>query len=482
VYGDPNPANAASYTGLVNGDVATTLTGTLAFGGTGVTAVASTNVGDYPITPSGLTSGDYTIAFADGKLTITQAPLSVTPAGATRVFGAANPPFTGTVTGIKASDPITASYSTAANPASNVGSYDITASLNDPNARLGNYSVTLNKGTLTITKATPTVVWATPNPVPQGTALSATQLNATTSGVTGQPVGGGLTYVPPAGTPEYNVGAVQLATSFNSTDPNYTNATGAVQLQVTNVAPVVNSITLGSVPIALGGTASITASFTDPGINDAETATINWDDGQTLPGTVSNRTVTGSHIYASAGVYTITITVTDNNGGVGSRMSSVETIGYIVVYDPSAGFVTGGGWINSPQGACRLSSCALDGSTVGKATFGFNAKYQKGANQPDGNTEFQFQAGGLNFKSTTYSWLVVAGTKAQYKGAGTVNGKSGYTFMLTAIDGDSKGSPDAFRMKIMDASGLVVYDNQMGSLDDSSNATSLGGGSIVIHQ
>lgn len=78
--------------------------------------------------------------------------------------------------------------------------------------------------------------------------------------------------------------------------------------------------------------------------------------------------------------------------------------------------------------------------------------------------------------------MVVAGTKAQYKGAGTINGVAGYTFLLTAIDGDTKGLPDAFRIKIMDSSGGTVYDNKMGSAEDSSDATNLGGGSIVIHQ
>ena len=44
---------------------------------------------------------------------------------------------------------------------------------------------------------------------------------------------------------------------------------------------------------------------------------------------------------------------------------------------------------------------------------------------PSGATEFQFQAGSFNFKSTSYEWLVVAGAKAQYKGAGTDCTKAG---------------------------------------------------------
>jgi hypothetical protein len=41
---------------------------------------------------------------------------------------------------------------------------------------------------------------------------------------------------------------------------------------------------------------------------------------------------------------------------------------------------------------------------------------------------------------------------------------------------------DALRLKIWDvATGTVIYDNKFGDGDDSDAATTLGGGSIVIH-
>jgi hypothetical protein len=117
-----------------------------------------------------------------------------------------------------------------------------------------------------------------------------------------------------------------------------------------------------------------------------------------------------THSYTSAGIYDVSLTV--NDGYVDSAV--VKTFA-VVVYDPSAGFVTGGGWIDSPAGAYTA-----DPTLTGKATFGFVAKYQKGANVPSGNTEFQFKVGNLNFKSTSYEWLVVAGTQAIFKGVGTI--------------------------------------------------------------
>lgn len=153
---------------------------------------------------------------------------------------------------------------------------------------------------------------------------------------------------------------------------------------------------------------------------------------------------------------------------------------YVVVYDPDGGFVTGGGWINSPAGAY-----VADPALVGKANFGFVSKYQKGATVPTGATEFQFKVANLNFKSTAYDWLVVAGARAQYKGVGTINGAGEYGFLLTAIDGQQPGGGglDKFRIKIwLKATGAIVYDNQMGAADDGDAATVLGGGSIVIHK
>lgn len=121
---------------------------------------------------------------------------------------------------------------------------------------------------------------------------------------------------------------------------------------------------------------------------------------------------------------------------------------------------------------------------MGKANFGFNAKYKKGTTVPTGKTSFKFNAAGFHFKSTEYEWLVIAGQKAKFKGTGTVNGQGNYAFMITGMDNYKRrgDQPDAFRIKIWDRNGGgVVYDNQMNVPDSEYNATVLGGGSIVIH-
>jgi hypothetical protein len=80
---------------------------------------------------------------------------------------------------------------------------------------------------------------------------------------------------------------------------------------------------------------------------------------------------------------------------------------------------------------------------------------------------------------------VVSGARAQYKGVGTVNGTSGFGFMLTAIDGqlDGGGSTDKFRIKIWNiATSEMIYDNQMRASDSATPSTAIGGGSIIIHK
>ena len=153
----------------------------------------------------------------------------------------------------------------------------------------------------------------------------------------------------------------------------------------------------------------------------------------------------------------------------------------LAVYDPTGGFVTGGGWIDSPPEAYTP-----DPSLTGKATFGFVSKYKKGATTPTGETQFQFRVADLKFHSDVYDWLVVAGARAQYKGTGTVNGEGSFGFMLTAIDEKLTPSTDVdqFRIKIWDKDDgdAIVYDNQLGEGDDATPTTFVQGGSIIIHK
>jgi len=217
----------------------------------------------------------------------------------------------------------------------------------------------------------------------------------------------------------------------------------------------------------------------DPDTLDTHAVVWNWGDGSSSPGVLAESngsgTVKGEHSYSVPGVYRVMATVTDQASASGQSVFE-----FVVVYDPGAGFVAGGGWISSPAGAYSPNPVL-----TGMASFGFQSKYQRGTTVPFGHTQFQFHAADLSFESTRYQWLVIAGPKAQFKGEGSINGTGVFDFLLTAIDGQQNGGGgiDRFRIKIWDRStGQIIYDNQPGA-DNSSNAsTVITKGSIVIHK
>jgi fibronectin-binding autotransporter adhesin len=72
----PNPQFTATYAGFVGGETPAVLNGVLAFS---TPATLASAVGVYPITPYGQSSGNYTITYVDGKLTIQGSPVVTLP-------------------------------------------------------------------------------------------------------------------------------------------------------------------------------------------------------------------------------------------------------------------------------------------------------------------------------------------------------------------------------------------------------------------
>ncbi|MBN2214728.1 MAG: SBBP repeat-containing protein [Bacteroidales bacterium] len=243
---------------------------------------------------------------------------------------------------------------------------------------------------------------------------------------------------------------------------------------VLNQSPTITVMEVPYDPINVGNQVHLTAYYED---NNLETAVWDWGDGTTMV-EIDTDKIDGYHVYNLPGVYATILTITDMCGATTSYEHK-----YIVIYDPEGGFVTGGGWINSPESAYKP-----DLLLSGKANFGFVAKYKKGSTVPDGNTEFQFKAGDLNFQSVSYDdmRLVIAGARANFKGEGVINGIGNYGFMVSAIDGEINGGGgvDKFRIKIWDLSNNdeIVYDNNLIDTEDNAEpATAIEGGSIVIH-
>jgi hypothetical protein len=199
VYGQPFPESVS----IANGDPAPT--GTIAFTtGTktlctlsGAFAASTTcnapnsglSIGNYPVIFNYSGDAIYPSSTLSTTLNVTPAPLTVTVNNATRVFGAPNPTFTGTITGVLPGDTITATYSTTATAASAAGTYPITATLTaGGTTNLSNYTVTNTPGTLTITPAvapavTTTTLASSGSPVVAGTNVTFTATVTTATGV-----------------------------------------------------------------------------------------------------------------------------------------------------------------------------------------------------------------------------------------------------------------------------------------------------------
>lgn len=283
---------------------------------------------------------------------------------------------------------------------------------------------------------------------------------------------GAFTWTPPDGP-----ASVSITIIVTDDGTPQLNDSETITVTVNNVPPAISAVALS--PVVAGNiypitqAVTVTATFGDPGTLDTHTCSsvaiaLNVAPVNAGPAAASGTTCANALSFLEAGVYDVAITVTDKDNG-----SDFRTV-QVIIYDPSAGFVTGGGWIDSPAGAYYEIP-----SLTGKATFGFVSKYVKNSpTVPIGNTQFVFHAAGFNFHSGTYEFLIVNqnGTNAQFKGTGTMNGLGGYSFMLWATD----GSPDKFRIKIWETTtNNPVYDNLLGGADGQVQA--IAGGSIVIH-
>ena len=179
----------------------------------------------------------------------------------------------------------------------------------------------------------------------------------------------------------------------------------------------INSMTVTLTPI--GGGASVqtsAASFSGGGV------------GATRSGCVSFSNL-------AVNVYDVAATIGgDYYQGAGQAV--------LTVYDPSLGFVTGGGTI------------VRNGY---KANFGVNIKYQKNGNaqgsllyiehRPDGN---------VKLKSSALGALAIVGGEANATGKANVNDVGNYSFIARIIDGGDAG--DRFGLRVLDRDGAVVAD------------------------
>ena len=179
--------------------------------------VTLTGVGTVVLEATRAASAQYASATATESFQVLPALLTVAANNATRAYGAANPGFSGTVTGAVGSDTFSPSFTTAATAASNVGSYPIVPAVSG--AQLANYTVSATNGALTVTAAATTTALSAPGSAASGASVP---LAATVTSTAGIPLGTVTFYngSTPLGTAALTGGVASFSTTSLPTGSN----------------------------------------------------------------------------------------------------------------------------------------------------------------------------------------------------------------------------------------------------------------------
>jgi len=277
-----------------------------------------TGIGTVTLQASEAADVNYTTGTKTTSFNVSATGLQVTANNATRLYGAANPVFTGAVLGAKSGDMFSESFTTTATPTSPVGSYVIVPTASGAN--VGDYVVTTADGALTVTQAPTTTVITASSPsvnANQANTLTVTVLSTTSGTPTGSVTffdnGAALQTVTLSGgvasaNPTLSPGTTHVLTASYSGDTNFVaSSTSATGVTVAVGAPQFTFTGTGAnaLTVAPGGVAAYTFSISPDSVNYAGPVTFSV--AGLPPGATAS--FNPSTILASGGVQTVTMTV-----------------------------------------------------------------------------------------------------------------------------------------------------------------------------
>jgi hypothetical protein len=282
-------------------DATSTIPGTFAYkpsAGTVLTAGPQTL--SVTFTPSD--TGNYRILTAVVPVTVNQATPAIswaTPASIT--YGTAL-----SSTQLDASSSVAGnfSYSSAAGSVLKAGTQTITATLTPTDTT--DYKTATASVNLNVNQAKPGLTWATPAPISSGTALSAAQLNASST------VAGTFAYTPAAGT-ILGAGSQTLWAVFTPADiTDYAGAKASVILTVQS-STLTTPIVSWTAPTAISYGTALSA--------------VQLDATTTVAGTFAYRPAAGTVLKAGAHTLSVTFTPTNTNQFTGATATVPFTVG-----------------------------------------------------------------------------------------------------------------------------------------------------------
>jgi hypothetical protein len=310
---------------------------------------------------------DYTSASSTVTLTVSQATPTITwPAPAAITYGT---PLSATQLNATTAVAGTFAYTPTLGATLAAGPQTLKTTFTPTDTT--DYTTASSTVTLTVNQATPTITWPTPAAIAYGTALSATQLDATST------VAGTFAYTPALGA-TLAAGPQTLKTAFTPTDTtDYTTASSTVTLTVNQAPQTIQFSGLPAVatygaagPYTLGATASsglpIAYTVTGPGSVSGSVLTVNG--AGTLAVTASQP---GNAGYAAATPVTLSISVAPATSGtsIASSVSSITYGGSVMLtatVTSSAG--TPSGMVTFTNGATVLGTGALNAGGTASLT------------------------------------------------------------------------------------------------------------------
>lgn len=139
------------------------------------------------------------------------------------------------------------------------------------------------------------------------------------------------------------------------------------------------------------------------------------------------------------------------------------------------GRVWGGGWIDSPAGACPDHP-----ALTGRAEFSFAVGWQTGLLNPTGRLYFRLAVAELNFTSSVIERVAVQGTLVRCSGFGCLNAQGHSRFWVAVAAGSPRQGAGRWRMRLVAPnSQTVVYDNEPDQGESAAPRTPLAAGRIT---